>query len=87
MNQTASLLLFLLVGLAEWLLAIWRLRACVAGRGLLAACFVVTETLLGLWVFKEFAAGNVAAGLAYALGGGLGTWIGIGNKKKGPRPG
>lgn len=79
---TANLLLFALVGLAEWLLAIWRLRACVAGRGLLAACFVVTETLLGLWVFREFAAGNNVAGLAYALGGGLGTWLGV-NKKAG----
>jgi hypothetical protein len=79
--MTASLLLFALVGLAEWLLAIWRLRACVSGRGWLAASLVVLETLLGLWVFREFAAGNNLAGVAYAVGGGLGTWLGVGKKK------
>lgn len=85
--MTASLLLFALVGLTEWVLAIWRLRACVSGRGLLAAILVIAETLLGLWVFKEFAAGNDLAGVAYAIGGGLGTWLGIKGKGRGANPG
>jgi hypothetical protein len=73
----ASLALFAAVGLAEWMLAIWRLRLCVSGRAAWAACAVAAETLLGLWVFARFAAGDVPAGIAYALGGALGTWLGV----------
>ncbi len=81
MSTSTSLLLFAFVGLVEWLLAIWRLRACVSGRRLFAACLVVVETLLGLLVFREFAGGNNWAGVSYALGGGLGTWMGLFSKK------
>jgi hypothetical protein len=30
-----------------------------------------------LWVFREFAAGNDLAGLFYALGGSLGTFLSV----------
>ena len=72
-----SLLLYLVVGAVEWALAIFRIRACVKGQAILASSLVLLETMLGLWVFREFAAGNDLAGLFYALGGSLGTFLSV----------
>lgn len=72
-----NLLLYLMVGAVEWALAIFRIRACVKGQAFLASSLVLVETMLGLWVFREFAAGNDLAGLCYALGGALGTFLSV----------
>ena len=78
-----SLLLYLVVGAVEWALAIFRIRACVKGQAILASSLVLLETMLGLWVFREFAAGNDLAGLFYALGGAIGTFLSV--KKPTPK--
>ena len=75
-------LLFLIIGAVEWVLAIFRVNACVDGRAYLASILVITETILGLWVLKEYTAGNNAAGVAYAIGAGLGTYISVKFKKE-----
>jgi hypothetical protein len=76
-----NLLLFLLIGIIEWILAILRIRACVNGKALLASFLVFLETMLGLWVFRAFVAGNDLAGIAYAIGGSIGTFLGVRFKK------
>jgi hypothetical protein len=78
-----NLLLYLTVGAIEWALAIIRIRACVKGQAILASSLVLAETMLGLWVFREFAAGNDLAGLFYALGGAIGTFLSV--KKPTPK--
>jgi hypothetical protein len=77
-----NLLLFLIIGAIEWVLAILRIRACVSGKASLASFLVFLETMLGLWVFREFAAGNDLAGVAYAIGGAIGTFLGVRFKKE-----
>ena len=77
-----SPLLFVVIGMVEWLLAVIRVRACIDGRSYLAGGLVFLETLLGLWVFRQYAAGNDLAGIAYAFGGGLGTWLAVMFKPK-----
>lgn len=84
MNQTASLLLlYFAIGFAEWLLYGWRLKASQHGRGWLAGGLAAMEVALGLWVFKAYSAGADLAGIAYAAGVWLGTWIGV-RKKAAP---
>ena len=73
----ANHLLYLLVGAIEWALAIFRIRACVKGQAILASCLVLVETMLGLWVFRQYAAGNDSAGIFYAIGGALGTFLSV----------
>lgn len=75
-------LLYLFVGALEWALAIFRIQACIKGLATLASTLVLIETLLGLWVFRQYAAGNDLAGFCYALGGALGTWISVQRQKK-----
>jgi len=72
-----NLLLFLIIGAIEWILAILRIRACVDGKASYASFLVFLETMLGLWVFRQYAAGNDLAGIAYALGGAIGTFLGV----------
>lgn len=73
----ANHLLYLLVGAIEWALAICRIRACVKGQAILAAILVLSETMLGLWVFRQYAAGNDLAGIFYAIGGAVGTFFSV----------
>jgi len=70
-------LLYLVVGAVEWALAIIRIRACVRGQAILASSLVLVETMLGLWVFRQYADGNDLAGLCYALGGAIGTFLSV----------
>jgi len=80
----ASLLLFTACGFAEWLLYGWRQRAVEKRLRSLAAFLVVLEVILGLWVTRQYVAGADLAGFCYAVGGGIGIFIGVGNKKAGP---
>lgn len=72
-----NLLLFAVIGATEWVLAVLRMRACIEGKALYAGLLVFLETVLGLWVFREYAAGNNWAGIAYAMGGAFGTYLGV----------
>jgi len=85
METTANLLLYFGVGFAEWLLYGWRLKASQRGLGLLAGGLAAVEVALGLWVFKEYSAGADLVGVAYAAGVWAGTWVGVYQKKEGPR--
>jgi hypothetical protein len=79
--MSANLLLYVAAGFVEWLLYGWRLRASVHGRGLLAGVIAASEVMLGLWVFRCYSAGADLAGLYYAGGCGLGTWVGVSLKR------
>jgi membrane associated rhomboid family serine protease len=74
-------LLYLCVGAIEWALAIFRIQACVKGLALVASSLVLVETMLGLWVFRQYAAGNDSIGIFYALGGAFGTFLSVFQKK------
>ena len=83
-----NLLLFLIIGFVEWLMASLRTRLAMRAlqakiqkirqrKALLASFLVFLETVLGLWVFLQYVDGNRLVGIAYALGGSIGFYLGL----------
>lgn len=67
---------YLVVGCAEWWLALQRTLACARGQRARLVSLVFVENLLGLWVLSVFVRSNdwwVA--LAYSAGGAVGAYL------------
>ena len=76
MNLLVNLLIYLIVGLAEWWIALRRTLACAKGETTLLITLVFTENILGLAVLSSFIRQNdwwIA--VSYSIGGALGAWI------------
>lgn len=87
MSLLLTILIYLLVGCAEWYLALRRTLACARGEKTLMVCIVFIENLLGLWVLSNFIrTNNWFLALSYSTGAALGALL-VANRKpmSGPR--
>lgn len=74
MAVTLSILMYALIGASEWALALLRMLALIRGWRSIVVGSVFLETLLGLFVFKNFVASDDwVIALAYCLGSALGA--------------
>ena len=77
-----QILIFLVVGLIEWWLALRRTLACVNHEKGLLLTLVFVENFLGLIVLQSFIkSGDWSIALAYSIGGTLGALLSF-NKDK-----
>jgi len=71
-----NLLLYLVIGLIEWYLALRRTLACARGERYLLIILVFFENLLGLFVLQNFIVKNDwFIAVSYSLGASLGALI------------
>lgn len=71
-----NLLIYLLVGLAEWWLALRRTLACARGERIILITITFIENLLGLWVLSNFIKQNDwMIALSYSTGAALGAFL------------
>jgi hypothetical protein len=78
-----NLLLFCVIGIIEWVLALKRTLACARGEKITLIIIVFLENILSLWVLQYFImSNNWYVALAYSLGASIGALFVIGKEKK-----
>ena len=76
MSLLMSIVVYLLVGCAEWYLALRRTLACARGEKVLLVSIVFIENLLGLWVLSNFVrTNNWSLALSYSGGASAGALL------------
>lgn len=76
MSLLLSIPVYLIVGCAEWYLALRRTLACARGEKVLLVCIVFIENLLGLWVLSNFVrTNNWSLALSYSGGASAGALL------------
>lgn len=83
MSPLLTYLIYPLIGVAEWYLALRRTLACVRGERALLVLIVFIENLLGLLVLRNFVLNNDwIIAVAYSIGGSLGALLSITRMQK-----
>lgn len=81
MNPLLNILIYVIIGLAEWWLALRRTLACVRQERTLLVTMVFIENFLGLVVLQNFIRnGDWYIAIAYSIGGALGALFSTFNK-------
>ncbi|MBN1360619.1 MAG: hypothetical protein JW993_08505 [Sedimentisphaerales bacterium] len=76
MSLLTNVVLYLVVGCAEWYLALRRTLACARGEKLILVSIVFIENLLGLWVLSNFVrTNNWSLALSYSGGASAGALL------------
>lgn len=76
MNLLVQIPLYLIIGCAEWFLAIRRTVACARGETAILVTIVFIENIISLWVLSRFIMTNDwGIAVAYSIGGSLGSWM------------
>jgi hypothetical protein len=76
MNHLLHIIIYLIVGIAEWWLALRRTLACVKQEKGLLMTIVFVENLVGLMVLQNFiSSGDWLIAVSYSIGGSLGAFL------------